>query len=283
MLIDTHAHLNFKEFESDLPQVLKRANNVGIKKIVMPSSEEESAKRALKIVQNNPQVFAAIGVHPLYLVGAGSLFVEDGSPQGFYTKDHSGIEDVFYLKDFEEMLVNPQVVAIGEIGLDYFSSPHRENPINRSLQLEVLEKMLQLAVEYKKPAILHIRTSKNSDDAFWDLINLVDRLDKKPKMVVHCFSGDLKISKELLARGFMISFTNLTFYMEKTKKAFSKIPLDKVMLETDSPFLCPFGNKPRNEPSYLLDIATKLADLRDISLKKFSKITTTNAQEFFGI
>jgi TatD DNase family protein len=282
-LVDTHSHLNFVDYDSDLKEVILRAKKAGVSKIIVLSSEHVSAQRAVEISQKYLHIYAAIGVHPLYLTGAGSLFTEDGSPQGFYTKSDDQPVNIFYIKDFEELLRNAEVKAIGEVGLDYFESADRENPINRELQMEVLEKMLNLAVKFKKPAIVHLRTSKKSTDAFDDFLEIVNRLDKKPKVVVHCFSGDKVIAKKLLDAGFYISFTNLTFYSEKTKEAFIKIPLSNVMLETDSPFLSPKKDVKRNEPAFLKDVAQKLADLRNMSLEELAAITTKNAEEFFGI
>lgn len=282
-LIDTHSHLNFEDYNSDLKVVINRAKKAGIAKIIVPSSEHTSAHRAVEIAEQYENIYAAIGVHPLYLTGAGSLFIDDGSPQGFYTQSDAHPTEIFYMLDFEDLMKNPRVVAIGEIGLDYFESPNREHKVNRELQQEVLTKMFELAIKFNKPAICHIRTSKNSTDAFDDFLNITSRLQQKPKIVVHCFSGDEAISQKLLAAGFYISFTNLTFYSEKTKNAFNKISLDRVMLETDSPFLSPRSDMRRNEPAFLKEIAQKLADLRGMSLDELTSITTRNANEFFGI
>ncbi|MDD3774307.1 MAG: TatD family hydrolase, partial [Patescibacteria group bacterium] len=238
-LVDTHAHLNFIDFDKNLKSVLTRAKAAGISKIVVPSSELISARKALEISTQFKNVFAAVGIHPLYVIGAGGLFVEDGSPQGFYTKSGGKPTSVFYLKEFEEMLGSKYVVAIGEIGLDYYESPHRENPVNRELQLEVLQKNFELAIKYNKPAIVHLRTSKNSSDAFEDFLGVANKFSDKLKAVIHCYSGDLKIAKKIIDAGFYISFTNLTFYNLAIQNTFKKIDLSRVMLETDSPFLSP--------------------------------------------
>jgi TatD DNase family protein len=282
-LIDTHSHLNFEDYHSDLKEVITRAKKAGISKIVVPSAEHVSAHRAVEISEHYENIYAAVGVHPLYLTGAGSLFIDDGSPQGFYTQSDAHPTNIFYMKDFEELLKNDRVVAIGEIGLDYFQSSDREHSVNRELQQEVLAKMFDLAIQFDKPAICHIRTSKNSTDAFMDFLAITSRLDQKPKIVVHCFSGDQEIAQKILAAGFNISFTNLTFYSEKTKEAFKKIPLSNVMIETDSPFLSPKKDTRRNEPAFLREIAQKLADLRGVSLNKLASITTKNANKFFRI
>src|ERR1035437_3864280 len=100
-LVDTHSHLNFNDYDSDLKEVIERAQKAGIEKIIVPSSEHVSANRAVEISQKYPYIYAAIGVHPLYLTGAGSLFTEDGSPQGFYTKSDDQPVNIFYVKDFE--------------------------------------------------------------------------------------------------------------------------------------------------------------------------------------
>jgi TatD DNase family protein len=282
-LVDTHAHLNFEDYEVDLEAVLERAKNAGVIKIVVPSSEMSSAVRALEIAHEQSNIFAAIGAHPLYVTGAGGLYHEDGSPQGFYTKSDGDPQSIFYLQEFEKMLADKKTVAVGEIGLDYFESAHRENPINRELQLEVLKKCLELAIKHNKPAIVHLRTSKNSADAFLDFLNLAGRLNGNLRAVVHCYSGDFKMAQKILAAGFYISFTNLTFYNQSIQETFKQIDLNKVMVETDSPFLSPNKEIYRNEPAFVKIIAEKLADLRGISLVELADITTKTAEEFFGI
>lgn len=282
-LIDTHAHLNFADFNKDLELVLKRAQKSGVGKIIVPSSEKNSAKCALEISSQYQNIFAAIGVHPLYITGAGSLFVENGAPRGFYLKSDNNPATIFYLREFEEMLNNQRVVAIGEIGLDYFEPDQRKNLVNRELQLEVLQKNFELAIKYNKPVIVHLRTSKNSNDAFLDFLEVVNKFIGKLRAVIHCYSADFKIAQKLIEVGFYISFTNLTFYNEATKKTFQKIDLNRVMLETDSPFLSPKKDAERNEPAFLKIIAQKLADLRGISFEELSRITTKNAESFFGI
>lgn len=282
-LIDTHAHLNFNDFSPDVEGVIKEAKKTGVEKIIVPSANEETAHKALKQAQKYPELYAAIGVHPIYLAGAGSLFVEDGSPKGFYLKNHGQELSVFRLQDFVKLLNQEKVVAIGEVGLDYFASQQRPTPVNPELQLEVLKRFFILALEEQKPLILHIRPTKNSNDAFLDLINLAQNFSPLPKAVVHCYSGSWDIAEQLIALGFYLSFTYLTFYSQGAQETFQKMPLEKAMVETDAPFLSPKKEIKRNEPQFLPLIVEKLALLRKEDPEKIATITTNNAFSFFGL
>ncbi len=282
-LIDTHAHLNFSDFDVDLQEVIDKAKTVGVEKIIVPSADEETAKKGQTIAQQHPKVYAAIGVHPLYLAGAGSLFVEDGSPQGFYLQKGTQKLSVFRLRDFKKLLSHEKTVAIGEVGLDYFVSKGRPTPINRELQIEVLKRFFMLALEENKPLILHIRPSSNSYDAFEDLINLAQNFSPLPKAVVHCYSGNWEIAQQLIALGFYLSFTYLTFYSKGAQETFKNMPLEKIMLETDAPFLSPKKEIKRNEPGFLPLTVKKLAQLRGENEEKIATITTENAISFFNL
>ncbi|MCD6421830.1 TatD family hydrolase [bacterium] len=280
-LIDTHAHLNFEEFEKDLDAVLARAQKEGVEKIIVPSADKETAQKAIKLAEKYPQIYCAIGVHPLYLAGGGSLFVEDGSPQGFYLANGKSLE-VFHLRDFLSFLQQPKVVAIGEVGLDYFVSSARPAPVNRGLQLEVLRKFFEIALEQDKPLIVHLRpSSKKSLDAFEDFIKLAQDFSPLPRGVVHCFSGPWSVAERLLALGFWLSFTHLSYLLPESKEVFVRAPENRIMLETDSPFLSPYKDKARNEPAFLRKIAENFALLKDTSAERLGEITSKNAEEFF--
>ncbi|MCD6194609.1 TatD family hydrolase [bacterium] len=282
-LIDTHAHLNFNDFNADLDLVIKRAKESGVEKIVVPSANEKTSRKAVALTQKYQEIYASIGAHPLYLAGGGSLFVENGSPKGFYLKNYGQRLNVFRLQDFKKLLRQKKVVAIGEVGLDYFASKQRPTQINPELQIEILKRIFTLALEEQKPLILHIRPSKNSNDAFLDLINLSQEISPLPKAVVHCYSGNWDIAEQLIALGYYLSFTYLTFYSKEAQEAFQKIPLERVMMETDAPFLSPKPEEKRNEPCFLPLIVQKLSELRGEEAEKIAEITTNNAISFFNL
>jgi len=282
-LIDTHAHLNFSDFQNDLDGVLERAKQKGVEKIIVPSANKSTALESLNLSAKYPQIYSAIGVHPFYLAGAGGLFTENGSPIGFYLANGSKTQEVFHLNDFKQMLKNNKVVAIGEVGLDYFESSTRPTKVNKKAQSEILFKILGIALESNKPLILHIRPTANSMDAFLDLIKIAGKFSPLPRSVIHCYSGNWKIAQKLISLGFFLSFTQMTFYSQGSLETFAKTPLQRIMIETDSPFLSPYKEQKRNEPAFLKKIAKELAYAKGITLEELSSATSQTAKEFFNI
>jgi TatD DNase family protein len=250
-LIDTHAHLDFPQFKDDLDQVVKNAKEKGVYKIVNISCNPERAKACLEIADRFENVFCAVGIHP-------DEHVKEG--------------------DFEEiskLARHKKVVAIGECGLDFF---REENP-DRKIQEEMFLRHINLAKSLYKPVVVHFRNAY--DEALDFLIRHHDF-----EFVVHCFSEDLRFAEKIIELGGMISFTGiLTFKNAKLiKEVASSLPLDRIMLETDCPFLAPQRYRgERCEPAYVYEIADYLADLRDLSLAEIAEITTFNAERFFGI
>jgi len=280
--IDTHAHLNFDVFDKDLDEVIKKAIAKGIEKIIVPSADKITSEKAFAISQQFENIFMAPGAHPLYLSGAGALFEENSSPSGFYLSDNSQRKTIFTLKELIQLLKEKKAVAIGEVGLDYFKAPSRKNAINKNMQIEILRKFFNLSLELDKPLILHIRSSAKSYDAFYDLINLTKQYKISPQAVVHCYAGDLDVTDKLMNLGFYFSFTRLIFYDQEVQESLKKIPLDRIMLETDAPFLSSNEGE-RNEPANLIDLAKKLAKLKNISLENLAKTTVETSERFFNL
>lgn len=251
MFIDTHTHLTFPDFREDIDGVINRALQAGVDKFIVPSIDLKSSRDAIALAEKYPPVFAAIGVHP-----------QDSQ------KFDSSLLDEFY-----RMAKHPKVVAIGELGLDYYRdyAPH-------AVQREVLELFLKLASEVSLPVILHNRK------AFTDLISILKQKEyDKLRGVFHCFSEDEMRAEEVLAMGFVVSFTgNITFKKSMSARVARLLPLEKQLLETDAPFMAPVPKRGKqNEPAFIPYIAEKQAELHDVKVEDVARVTTALAEQTF--
>lgn len=251
MFIDTHAHLTMPQF-NDLDELLRRAKESGVEKIVNASFDLDSSKKSVELAEKYSQIFASIGIHPHHAPDAdGAAF------------------DVL-----KELAKNRKVVAIGETGLDYF-----ENPVPKDVQKKVVLDHIRLAKELDLPVILHVR------DAGDDLLELINGM-KELRAVFHCFAQDAAFAEKVIGLGALISFTaNITFKnAHALRETARRVPLEKIMIETDCPYLAPqaFRGK-RNEPSYVRYVAEKLAEIKNISVEEVSAVTSANAVRFFGL
>lgn len=252
MFIDTHAHLNFKAFNSDFDTAILRAQKAGIEKIILVGSNLETSQKAVKIAKKYNFVFAAVGLHPIHV------------------KDETFNEAVFL-----KLAKEKKVVAIGETGLDYYHD--RTNAFD---QQAVFLKHLSLANIVGKPVILHSR------DAGQDILSVLMTQTPLPRGVFHCFSEDWQFAKIILDLGFYISFTGIITFSKNyaNLEVVKNIPLKKMLIETDSPFLTPEPHRgQRNEPALLVEVAKKIAELRKISLEEVAENTTQNAKDLFKL
>jgi TatD DNase family protein len=254
-LIDTHCHLDFDRFEEDRELAVERAVVAGVRRIVVPAIDLDNIQKVLSLAEKYEPVFAAVGVHP-----NSSAEWREG-----------------WLGHLRTSAKHPKVVAIGEIGLDYYRdwSPPPTQRIAFSAQVS-------LAGELGLPVIVHNRQA----DA--DILQILEEAKKKWSQlqgVLHSFSSSWETAASALEMGFYIGFTGpITYKKANDLRAVSaKIPLDRLLVETDSPFLAPqqFRGK-RNEPAYVVDVAAKLADIRSMSLDEIARQTTANAERLFG-
>jgi len=254
MLIDTHAHLDFKDFKNDLEDVLIRAKNANVGKIITIGCNFETSFSAINLADKYKNIYATVGVHPY---------------------DSKDINECTFEVDLLKLAKRTQkVVAIGEIGLDY----HYED-IDNEKQKRVFEKQLSIASSLSLPVIIHCRDAEN------DILKVLDKYPNL-KIVIHCFPGGDLFTKECLKRGYYLSFTGIVTFKnaQKVHIAAEKCPLDKLMIETDCPFLAPQSHRgSRNEPAFISEIAEKISDLKKVSIDKIVKTTTKNAEEFFKL
>jgi len=282
MLIETHAHLDYSDFANDLDDVLRRATEAGVTRIVTIGTSIESSQRAIELAEKYPAVYAAIGVHPTH--------VEQAE------------EDVF--TPLRELAKNPRVVAIGETGLDYHRLPSEEvakekqvqvmtalrtetdeeieaqirDGAYKSKQASLFQQQLDLSVELGLNVVIHQR------DAWDETLKIMRPYTGKLRGVFHCFGGSLDQATEVLDLDHLVSFTGIVTFKNgaSVREVAAQIPLWKFMVETDCPYLAPvpFRGK-RCEPAYTRVVAEAIAAARAVPLEEISEATTETAEKFF--
>jgi TatD DNase family protein len=282
-LIDTHAHVNFSDFKEDADKVIKNALNEDFG-VILVGTDYKTSKRALKYANKYDQgVYAAVGLHPTCL--------EDMVVNAKENKDNNELitkAEIFNYDNYEKLANFSKVVAIGEIGLDY-SHINLKNDVDlvKKKQKEIFYQQLTLAKKLELPVIIHCRQAH--DDLYRMLAdfkdenkNLINR--NKAWGVIHCFSGDTDLAWKYFDLGLIISFTGLITFSRQWDEVIRKVPLDKIMVETDSPYMTPepYRGK-RNEPTLVYYVAKHIANIKNISLEKVAEKTTENAKKFFGI
>ena len=255
--IDSHCHLDYKDFEDDtIDEVLARAADVDIRAFLNICTTLEEADRIIATAEKYPQVFASVGVHP-----------HDAEPG---LKTLSGEDLTAWLIDKAQ---HPKVVALGETGLDFF---YDNSP--REHQKESLRAHIKAAKETKLPLIIHTRAANE------DTIKILKEAAGDITGVIHCFSETKWLADEAMALGFYISIPGIITFKKSQdlRDIVMDLPLDRLLLETDAPFLAPIPHRgKRNEPAYMIETAKMLADLKGVSLKEIGDITTTNFQKLF--
>jgi len=254
-LIDTHCHLTFDDLAGDIDGVLDRSRAAGVTKWITVGTDPHDNRKAIEFAEKYQGVYAAVGIHP---------------------HDAKTVTDAM-LGELKELAQHRKVVAIGETGLDY----HYNLSLHED-QRRVFAEHLRIAAESKLPVIIHCRK------AFEETLQVLDEYSRDvEKVVFHCFGGSAQQAKIVLDRGYYISFTGVvTFKNAEKKRAAAKIvPLDRLMLETDCPYMSPEPVRKQrpNEPALLIHIARCLAELRDMDLADFAQAVTATSKAFFQI
>lgn len=254
MFIDTHVHLNADQYEEDLQEVIDRALEANVKKMVVIGFDRITIERAMKLVEEYSFIYAVVGWHP---VDAIDCTEED-------------------LKWIEELAAHEKVVGIGEMGLDYHwdKSP-------KEIQQEIFRKQIRLAQKVKLPIIIHNR------DATEDVIRILQEEEAYlTGGIMHCFGGSVETAKQCIDMNFMISLGGpVTFKNAKRpKEVAAEIPLEYLLIETDAPYLAPHPHRgKRNEPGLVPLVAEEIARLKGISIEEVAEATTKNAERFFNL
>ncbi len=269
MLTDTHCHLDFEKFDIDRADVLLRAKEAGVSRILIPGIELPSSRRAVELAGSDPLLFAAIGFHPTE------------------TLDFSDE----MLAELRQLAANPKVKAVGEIGLDYYwqSAPH-------NLQREALRKQLELAAGLELPVVLHMREKGDATDGECssDLLQILEEwvgklqggqnpLAQRPG-VLHSFSGSVETARRAIALNFQIGITGPVTYKnaDYKRQVVGSLPLERILIETDAPFLAPIPQRgKRNEPAFVTHIAGKIAEIHNTTPQEIAAITSDNARRLF--
>lgn len=266
-LIDTHAHVNFNTYKDDGDEVITRTLKENIW-LINVGAQYSTSQRAVQYAEKyNEGVYAAVGLHPSHIH-------EDNLKQDKGAQEESRELEEFDSEKYKELLENPKVVAVGEIGLEYNDNVSQEA---KDKQKEVLIEQLELAKQIGKPVMFHCRK------AYDDLIEVLAGL-KIGCGVVHCFMGRWSQAEKLIDFGFYLSFNGLITYARDYDKVIAKLPLEKILLETDCPYLSPVPHRDkRNEPLYVKYVAQKIAEIKKIKFEEVAQQTTKNARELFGI
>ncbi len=283
MLIDTHAHINFSDFKDDADEVIRRAldNDTWI---ILVGSDYKTSSRALSYANKYQKgVYAAVGLHPVHL-SPGRISNE--GDEGDYDFQLRGEE--FYYDNYEKLAKFEKVVAIGEIGLDYYHLPPNEDvKAVKEKQQAVLLQQLLLARQLDLPVIIHCRQAHD------DLLVLLQEFRKvyanlipndRPWGVMHCFSGNEDLAWKYFSLGLIISFTGLITFSQTWDDLIRKVPLDRVMIETDSPYMTPEPYRGhRNEPVLVQYVAQRIAEIKNMKVERVAEVTSENARKLFKI
>ena len=249
MFIDSHCHIYYDAFNSDIEDVIIKAQDAGVEKLICIGVDLESSESFINLANKFENVYATIGFHP----------------------HESKLAEPDFLNILSSMSEDPKVVAIGEIGLDFHYN-HSDSDIQRKVFIQQLE----LAKSINLPVVVHSRNADN--ETFEDISSI-----QNSRGVIHCFASDLEQAERIIQLGYYISFTGLITFVKELVEVVKKIPLNKILIETDSPYLSPipFRGK-RNEPKNVIEIAKKIAEIKEVDLEIIERETTHNTLQLFN-
>ena len=251
-MIDSHCHLDHEPLLSDLDNVLARSKKVGIKKLLTISTSLDSFTRVKKIVNKDEIIYGTIGIHP-------------------HETNNDTVDSEFIVKN---LLENKKIIGIGETGLDFFYNNSEKNK-----QIDSFRIHIEASLKANVPIIIH---SREAEEETFNILN--EYKDEKLKILMHCFTGTQVFAEKLLEFNSYFSASGIITFKNSTdlQKTFKSLPLEKILIETDSPFLAPVPNRgKKNEPSFIDFTATKLAEIKEIDKSKLIKITTDNFNNLF--
>jgi len=273
MIIDTHAHLNFSAFDNDREAVIKRAIDEGIY-MINAGTKYSTSKKAIEIASSfDKGVYAAIGLHPIHLETGLVKVKNDGEEE----IEINAKEEFFNKEKYLELAKNDKVVAIGEVGLDYWYKPKgtAKKELFKQKQKEVFLQNIEIAKELDLPLIIHCRVAHED---LWEIIK-----DIEIKGVLHCFTGGIKELEKYLSKGLYIGLNGIIFSFN-SEEVIKKVPLNRILVETDCPYLTPPAFKgQRNEPLFIKEVIKEIAIIKEISFKEVKEQTTLNAKKLFNL
>jgi TatD DNase family protein len=259
---DIHSHLDYKDYEPDFSLIIDRMNENNVGTITI-GTDLESCKKAVALSEKHENIWACIGIHPA------DNHVEEWNEE-----------------EFEKLVQNPKVVAIGECGLDFFRLPEKAE-IEKKRQQELFEKQIQFAIKHDKTLMIHCRDVKNSNLVYDETYNILKKYKiESPALRIHLhfFAGDLEIAKKFLELDASFSFTGVITFANQYDEVIKFLPIEKIMSETDAPFVSPVPYRgKRNEPAYVVEVVKKLAELRGIDFEEMALILRQNAIKTFNL
>ena len=303
MFTDTHCHLDFNKFDEDRDEIIQRATEAGVTRILIPALDYESSLAAIKLAESHPNIFAAVGFHPTDLEKWNESSIENlhkliTLPK--VTQSREAAKSLAQREGDSSVAPLPQndihnmIVAIGEIGLDYYWVKEADK---QAQQRDVLKQQLKLAQDVNKPVIIHMREENDAwfGRASIDLLEILNEwhnelraqnhpLIEKPG-VLHSFNGNLETAQKAIALNFYIGVTGPVTYKnaEKKRNIIKQLSLTQLLIETDAPFLTPVPHRgQRNEPAFVAHIADKIAEIHMTTREQVAQITTSNAARLFG-
>jgi len=310
MFVDTHAHLNFRAYKDDADEVIKRALEKQML-IINVGSQYSTSMRAVEMAKKYPQLYAVVGLHPIHLEKGSYNHKDDEELEEVeiypHTKNPSGLQpeknswdvgvgvktngELFDYQKYLELAKDPKVVAIGEVGLDYYhmpnvdrSLPHDDSPSGEAFygvktkQKKVFLEFIKLANEVGKPIVIHCR------EAYDDLYEILKDNPVKKRGVIHSFVGSFKTARKFIDLGYKIGLNGIITYGISYDRLIKEIELKDIIIETDCPYLTPVPHKgERNEPVLVELVARKIAKIKGITFEEVAEITTQNAKTIFGL
>ena len=252
-MIDSHCHLDHEPLFSDLDNVIQRSKNVGIEKLLTISTSIDSFSRVKEIVNKDEMIYGTIGIHP-------------------HETDNNSIDSDFIIKNLRD---NKKIIGIGETGLDFYY-----NNSDKHKQIKSFKIHIEASLKTNVPLIIH---SRNAEETTFDILN--EYKDRKLKILMHCFTGSQKFAEKLLDFNSFFSASGIITFKnaEDLQQTFKFLPLDRILIETDSPFLAPVPNRgKKNEPSFIDFTAKKLAEIKEIKKTELTNITTNNFNNLFS-
>ncbi len=260
--VDAHCHIQFDQYAEDDNELITRMRTEGVMGIVV-GVDNASSRKAVALAENYGHLYSAVGLHPNRIQA-----------------------ESFDESAYRTLAVHPQVVAIGECGLDYFR-PIEVNDDLKQAQKEVLQKHIELAAELDKPLIIHARPSKGTMDAYRDLIEILEKAKTKYQNLrgdIHFFVGGVEEAKALSELGFTVSFTAVITFTRDYDEVIRVLPLSSILSETDAPYVAPVSRRgERNDPLAVIDVVSKIADIRGEDLKTVRTALFANALHMFAL
>ena len=271
---DAHTHVQFAAFEKDYKEIIERALNQGVN-LVNVGTQKDTSRKAIELAHEFEGVWAVVGLHPIHTNKSYHDSQELGGDKEFTSRGEE-FDHEFYKK----LALDPKVVAIGECGLDYFRIKNNELGI-KDKQKEVFIKQIELAKEVGKPLMIHCR------EAFQDLIEVLRTqvsLLNTPPGIIHFFSGKKDEAKILLEMGFYFTFGGVITFTHDYDEIVKIVPLDRILSETDAPYVTPVPYRgKRNEPSYVIEVVKKLAEIKEVSLGEITDQVFQNTVKIFSL